>query len=370
METRSFPATARLAALACALVLAVSAGAGTNPPPTPEGGTVPTCFNKTNGNWRVVNPWSPTHCTPPAPYPSTPDDIPGLNCTAGGAFDCRTHEYFFELMSAGGSGPQGPPGPQGPAGPQGPMGPQGPQGATGPQGPQGPQGATGPQGPQGEIGPQGPQGATGPQGPQGETGPQGPQGATGPQGPQGETGAQGPQGATGPQGPQGETGPQGPQGATGPQGPQGETGPQGPQGPAGADGISRAYAHANNNGTPLAVQPVVATLTLDAGGNYVVNARVSIQNDTDAPAHVNCSLNAATFGSLDDNINLRVPPRIPGGDGLVPGIALVVLQGFVIGAPAGELLDVTCAEPGPFVADLVEVSARLNAVQVNDVIQQ
>jgi hypothetical protein len=50
-------------------------------------------------------------------------------CTAGGAFDCKTNEYFVELNT---EGPQGPPGPQGPAGSQGIQGPQGP---TGPQGP-------------------------------------------------------------------------------------------------------------------------------------------------------------------------------------------------------------------------------------------
>jgi len=191
------------------LIPSVSAG-GTNPPPPTYDGPmiISACYNATNGQLRVVKPWEPSPCIPPAPYEapdSTATEATAL-CTGGGAFDCRTNEHFVEINTVG---PQGPPGPQGPVGAPGPTGPQGPTGAQGPQGQIGPQGSMGLEGPRGFDGLPGATGATGSQGPKGDTGATGPQG---PQGPRGEQGVQGIQGVQGDKGDRGDPGQQGPAG--------------------------------------------------------------------------------------------------------------------------------------------------------------
>jgi 6-phosphogluconolactonase (cycloisomerase 2 family) len=280
----SLRASTRAAVFVSIAVSAMTAHAATSPPIYSGPVMLPTCYNMTNGQLRVVKPWSPPSCTPPAGYAAAADANPLMPCDAGGAFDCTPREYFVVIDTVG---PQGPPGPAGMAGPQGAPGAAGPAGPAGPQGPAGPAGAagatgtTGPQGPQGAAGPTGPAGA---QGPKGETGPQGPAGAQGPQGPAGPQGAPGPDGKSlravaldlavdqrcgsaggfevlerdallgvdrsigplcngplGPQGPAGSAGPPGApgsQGLTGATGPQGLAGPQGPAGPQGAPGVA------------------------------------------------------------------------------------------------------------------------------------
>jgi hypothetical protein len=137
------------------------------------------CYNKTNGQLRMVKPAEPVGCIAPL-------------CETGGALDCRTNEDFVELNTVGPQGPQGPIGPQGPVGPQGPKGDTGATGATGATGPQGPMGIPGVNGVDGLPGPKGDTGATGATGPAGAQGPKGDTGATGTQGPPGVASATAP----------------------------------------------------------------------------------------------------------------------------------------------------------------------------------
>ncbi len=130
--------------------------------------TIPTCYERTGGEWRVVAPWAPAGCDPTLlGYPAPPGSLPGTRCTSGGALDCRKHELFVGVDT---TGPEGPPGPrgltglQGPAGPAGLPGIPGLPGATGPAGPAGPKGDTGPAGASGAPGPTGPAGPAGPAG--------------------------------------------------------------------------------------------------------------------------------------------------------------------------------------------------------------
>ena len=111
----------RLAALpaviALTAVVAVAGGMVVSSIPADDG-TITGCYQKNNGQLRVVE----------------------------SASQCNPSELALTWQQ------QGPPGPQGPIGPQGPAGPQG---ATGPQG------LTGPEGPAGPVGPEGPQGPAG-----------------------------------------------------------------------------------------------------------------------------------------------------------------------------------------------------------------
>jgi collagen triple helix repeat protein len=130
---------------------AVASFAGTAPPTYSGPVSIPTCYNQTNGSWRVVKPWSPASCDPSVlGYPADADATGGLVCTSGGAFDCKSHEYFLEISTTGPQGPQGPPGAQGPKGDAGVQGATGDQGPPGPPGAQGPRGPAGPQGPTGQ----------------------------------------------------------------------------------------------------------------------------------------------------------------------------------------------------------------------------
>jgi hypothetical protein len=122
------------------LLLAVPlvASPATDPPPYTGAMMISACYNQTNGQVRLVKPWEPPGCIPPAGYAPGTDSTSTALCTSGGAFDCKAKEYFVEINT---TGPQGPPGTPGPTGPQGVVGPQGP---TGPQGPQGPPGSAAP----------------------------------------------------------------------------------------------------------------------------------------------------------------------------------------------------------------------------------
>ena len=117
------------------------------------GGAINGCYDKTNGNLRVLVP--------------------------GAKNSCRRSESrisWNQQGPAGATGAVGPAGPGGPAGPQGPAGPTGAAGANGNAGSAGPSGATGATG---DTGPTGATGATGPAGPSGPTGPSGPSGPAG-----------------------------------------------------------------------------------------------------------------------------------------------------------------------------------------------
>ncbi len=117
-----------MATLALAGGVALAAGGIPGP-----GGVISACFNKTNGNLRVVASLS----------------------------ECRNSELPLQFNQVGQPGPVGPQGPTGLTGAQGPTGLTGPQGLRGFTGAQGAQGIQGIQGIQGAVGPQGPQGIQG-----------------------------------------------------------------------------------------------------------------------------------------------------------------------------------------------------------------
>jgi len=394
---------------AAAVLLLVANAASAQPArPGPQNGRtyMAVCYNATNGNVRVVQPFAPANCDPTAlGFPPYEGMVPGLMCTSGGAFDCRTNELFAELPTVTAQGPAGPPGPQGPAGPAGAMGPAGPTGPAGPQGPKGDTGATGAQGPKGDTGatgatgPQGPQGLTGPQGIQGPKGDTGATGAIGPQGPQGpqglkgDVGAQGPQGVQGPKGDTGATGaigPQGPQGlkgdigatgpkgdtgatgATGPQGPQGSkgdkgdpgtTGPQGLQGDTGPPGPPGLKGDTGETGPrgPSDLFTGVDHLLLPPG-KFLVNVRVSVSvsfpsDNASTAMDVTCTLNANGAVVLD-GVAVTVP---------TPGLfqtsstATVPLTAGVVFADSAELT--AACTPSDSIGELPS-SSRFTAVQV------
>jgi type VI protein secretion system component Hcp len=180
-------------------------------PPYAGSVSLPTCYNQTNGQWRVVKPWSPPACDAALlGYPADADALPGIACTSGGAFDCKPHESFVNINTVGPQGPMGPPGPQGPPGAKGDKGDRGDPGARGEPGPQG---LTGLQGPKGDPGADGLPGLTGPKGDRGDAGEPGAPGPAGPKGDPGERGEVGAPGPRGEPGPQGEPGPAGPSAA-------------------------------------------------------------------------------------------------------------------------------------------------------------
>jgi hypothetical protein len=118
------------AAIAVLLSVALPAFSGTSPPPYAGDMTISACYNQVNGQLRLVKPWEPAGCIPPAPYSSV-DSTSVTLCNAGGAFDCKPKEYFIEIDA---QGPQGPPGPTGPTGPQGLKGDKGDPGTPGASG--------------------------------------------------------------------------------------------------------------------------------------------------------------------------------------------------------------------------------------------
>jgi collagen triple helix repeat protein len=107
----------------------------------PDSGVIHACYQKVNGQLRVI------------------DTDQGQTC--------RPSENALSWNQTG---------PTGATGARGATGPTGARGATGPTGPKGTTGATGPKGSTGPAGPTGPKGATGATGPQGPTGPTGPGG--------------------------------------------------------------------------------------------------------------------------------------------------------------------------------------------------
>lgn len=123
-------------------VLAVAAGVAYAAIPD-SGGVIHGCYNRSNGQLRVIDP--------------------------GAGENCKTPESVLDWNQTGPAGATGPAGPAGPAGPIGPAGATGATGATGPAGPAGPAGPTGATGATGATGPAGPAGATGPAGPSGAT---------------------------------------------------------------------------------------------------------------------------------------------------------------------------------------------------------
>src|SRR6266568_1558504 len=145
--SRSLRAAARPFVGAALLSIPFVAFSATTPPPYNGVVTIAACYNQTNGQVRLVKPWEPAGCIPPAPYQAAGDGTSLTLCSAGGAYDCRTNEYFVELNTDGPQGPVGPPGPQGPKGDTGPQGLPGAPGAPGAAGPQGPAGPPGLQGP-------------------------------------------------------------------------------------------------------------------------------------------------------------------------------------------------------------------------------
>ena len=184
--------------------------------PAPDGNVINACYQKVNGQLRIVSgpgicrtdefaiSWNQVSSVSSAS--SGASGIvwrgPWSNITAYAINDAVSYqgssyiasvnntnldpeanpETWSLLAQKGDTGLAGPTGAQGETGPQGFTGPVGPQGLAGPQGATGSQGAVGQAGPQGPAGPQGATGLQGIAGPAGPEGPAGPQGATGPQG--------------------------------------------------------------------------------------------------------------------------------------------------------------------------------------------
>src|SRR5438132_238083 len=177
-------------------------------------GIIHTCYNQTNGNWRVVTSWA----------------------------DCRNDEQGLDLNQRGVAGPKGDTGTNGAAGTRGDTGANGPAGAAGATG------ASGAAGANGTIG------ATGPQGPSGDTG------SAGASGTAGASGATGAAGATGPTGPIGATG------ATGAGG-TGGTGASGASGPSGVNAPPSVASPASTNPNPTSNGSTnLGVLCADDGG--------------------------------------------------------------------------------------------------------
>jgi collagen triple helix repeat protein len=134
-ETREMKRT--LTALVAGLAL-LAVGGGVALATIPDsGGVISSCYNKSGGALRVIDPSV-------------------SRCSSG-----------EQPLTWNQTGPQGATGPQGLKGDAGQQGPQGPQGDTGAPGSQGDTGSQGPTGPQGAQGPAGPQGDPGPPGPPG-----------------------------------------------------------------------------------------------------------------------------------------------------------------------------------------------------------
>lgn len=120
-----------LAAFCAVLAIGGSVALATVPD---SGGVISSCYNKSGGALRVVDPAV-------------------SKCSAG-----------EQALTWNQTGPKGATGPQGPGGAQGRAGldgTQGPKGDTGERGPTGAQGDAGPQGPQGDPGLAGPEGPPG-----------------------------------------------------------------------------------------------------------------------------------------------------------------------------------------------------------------
>ena len=168
-------------------------------------GVIHACYQKNNGQLRVVN----------------------------AAADCNPSEVALDWNQRGTGGPAGP---AGATGASGSVGAAGGPGATGASGTNGSQGATG-VGATGATGSSGAIGATGPQGPTGDTGTIGATGAAGASGAAGGTGGAGATGPTGPIGATGATGAGG-SGGSGASGATGTTGATGSTGSTGGGGPS------------------------------------------------------------------------------------------------------------------------------------
>jgi hypothetical protein len=139
-------ASVRTPVAALLLALPLAALPATNPPDYAGAMTIAACYNQTNGQVRLVKPWEPAGCIPPAPYQVSGDSSSTTMCSAGGAYDCKTNEYFVEMNTAG------PQGPKGDKGDRGDQGIQGIQGEKGDKGDQGIQGLKGDKGDKGEPG--------------------------------------------------------------------------------------------------------------------------------------------------------------------------------------------------------------------------
>ncbi|MCU1496626.1 MAG: Collagen triple helix repeat protein [Acidimicrobiales bacterium] len=149
-----------LVAAGVGVVLALGGGAavyGHSTPPVADG-QVHGCYNKTNGDLRVVA--RPT--------------------------DCKSTERAVSWNKEGPAGDRGTAGPKGDAGATGPAGQKGDPGDPGPAGENGDPGATGPAGAKGDAGDPGAPGAAGEKGDKGDKGDPGAPGAQGLPGPAGQ----------------------------------------------------------------------------------------------------------------------------------------------------------------------------------------
>jgi hypothetical protein len=142
---------------------------------------------------------------------------------------------------------------------------------------------------------------------------------------------------TGPVGPQGIQGIQGVPGADGTDGTDGTNGKDGQNGAPGATGpagLSHAYHSSTfssyfNNG----VATVVLSLSVPAG-SYVVNSKLSVNNQDGDYQSATCDLKAA--GSLEDFVIMDLSAN---GD---PGFLVDVPLQAVAQLPQGGIIDVAC----------------------------
>jgi hypothetical protein len=192
----------------------------------------------------------------------------------------------------------------------------------------------------GEVGPEGTKGlagATGLAGPKGETGPEGKAGA------KGETGAEGPKGEAGPKG---ETGPEGKAG------PKGETGAEGPKGEAGTTSAGLSDSAAGPVALKAASEQTVATMSSVPVGNYMLSAKVTVENTAELETTIHCYLQAG--GKAIDEASAYL--GLAHEPGYIQSLPLTASQNFA----ATGTVTLTCKSEMAAVAS----NAQISAVQV------
>ncbi|HWX88373.1 MAG TPA: hypothetical protein VNX67_09375 [Solirubrobacteraceae bacterium] len=174
-------------------------------------------------------------------------------------------------------------------------------------------------------------------------------GDIGPAGTNGSNGTAGAAGATGPQGPAGEKGETGPKGATGLKG---EPGPKGEAGTAAA-GLNDSAA--GPVALTKATETTVATLPSLPVGNYLINAKVVLQNSAEAEESVTNTCYLVAGGKHIDEAGADI--NSANEPGSVATLSLAASQNVAVSGP----VTLTCN------VELATVSAKnaqINAVQV------
>src|SRR5258706_5020409 len=77
------------------------------PPSAFTSGFIPVCYNRRDGEARLVRSWNVANrpiadCRPPSPWDAfnvPPGCWANAACSTGGSFDCRRDEYYTELQT-------------------------------------------------------------------------------------------------------------------------------------------------------------------------------------------------------------------------------------------------------------------------------